>query len=99
MWSCGGGPHITVQRRARKVEGGRDERRAWSVEHRGALSTLDARRSSYAAFTAGVAGPLVGADLLHLRDLARTPVGIMSIGGAGTFDGIILSGVLAALLA
>jgi uncharacterized membrane protein len=51
------------------------------------------------AFTAGVAGPLIGADLLHLKDLAKTPVGIMSIGGAGTFDGIILSGVLAALLA
>jgi uncharacterized membrane protein len=51
------------------------------------------------AFTAGVAGPLIGADLLHLKDLARTPVGVMSIGGAGTFDGIILSGVLAALLA
>lgn len=51
------------------------------------------------AFTAGVAGPVVGADLLHLKDLLRTPVGMMSIGGAGTFDGIILSGVLAALLA
>ena len=51
------------------------------------------------AFTAGVAGPIIGADLLHLRDLLRTPVGIMSIGGAGTFDGIVLSGVMAALLA
>lgn len=51
------------------------------------------------AFTAGIAGPLIGADLLHLKDLPRTPVGVMSIGGAGTFDGIILSGVLAALLA
>lgn len=51
------------------------------------------------AFTAGVAGPIIGADLLHLKDLLRTPVGIMSIGGAGTFDGIVLSGVLAALLA
>lgn len=51
------------------------------------------------AFTAGVAGPLIGADLLHLKDLMRTPTGMMSIGGAGTFDGIVLSGVLAALLA
>lgn len=51
------------------------------------------------AFTAGVAGPIIGADLLHLKDLLRTPVGVMSIGGAGTFDGIVLSGVLAALLA
>lgn len=51
------------------------------------------------AFTAGVVGPIFGADLLHLKDLLRTPVGVMSIGGAGTFDGIVLSGVLAALFA
>ncbi len=51
------------------------------------------------AFTAGVLGPLVGADLLHLKDALRAPLGMMSIGGAGTFDGIVLSGVLAALLA
>jgi uncharacterized membrane protein len=51
------------------------------------------------AFIAGVAGPLVGADLLHLREISRMAVGVLSIGGAGTFDGIVLSGVLAALLA
>lgn len=52
-----------------------------------------------AAFVGGVAGPLVGADLLHLRDITRVSAGMLSIGGAGTFDGIILSGILAALLA
>ncbi len=52
-----------------------------------------------AAFVAGVLGPLIGADLLHLRDITRVPVGMLSIGGAGTFDGIVLSGFLAALLA
>jgi uncharacterized membrane protein len=51
------------------------------------------------AFVAGVLGPLVGADLLHLKDIAKVSAGILSIGGAGTFDGIVLSGVLAALLA
>lgn len=51
------------------------------------------------AFIAGVAGPVIGADLLHLRTITKTPVAVMSIGGAGTFDGIVLSGVLAALLA
>jgi len=51
------------------------------------------------AFTAGVLGPLVGADLLHLRDIERLQTGIASIGGAGTFDGIVLSGMIAALLA
>jgi uncharacterized membrane protein len=48
---------------------------------------------------AGVLGPLVGADLLNLRRFSRVSVGMLSIGGAGTFDGIVLSGVLAALLA
>jgi uncharacterized membrane protein len=51
------------------------------------------------AFVAGVVGPLVGADLLHLRDVTRVSMGVLSVGGAGTFDGIVLSGVLAALLA
>ena len=50
------------------------------------------------AFVAGVLGPLIGADLLHLRDFARISVGVLSIGGAGTFDGIVLSGIVAALL-
>ncbi len=51
------------------------------------------------AFVAGVLGPLVGADLLHLKDVTKVSAGVLSIGGAGTFDGIVLSGVLAALLA
>lgn len=33
------------------------------------------------AFVAGVAGPLVGADLLHLRDVGRIAAGMVSIGG------------------
>lgn len=51
------------------------------------------------AFVGGVLGPLVGADLLHLKDITKVSAGILSIGGAGTFDGIVLSGILAALLA
>src|SRR5690606_18586801 len=51
------------------------------------------------AYVAGILGPLVGADLLHLKDITRVPVGTLSIGGAGTYDGIVLSGILAALLA
>lgn len=50
------------------------------------------------AFVAGVVGPLVGTDLLHLRDVEKIDVGVVSIGGAGTFDGIVLSGVIAAYL-
>jgi uncharacterized membrane protein len=50
------------------------------------------------AFIAGVAGPLIGADFLHLNEATRTATGVASIGGAGTFDGIVLSGVIAAYL-
>jgi uncharacterized membrane protein len=51
------------------------------------------------AFAAGVLGPLIGADLLHLRDVYRISTGVASIGGAGTFDGIVISGLIATLLA
>jgi uncharacterized membrane protein len=51
------------------------------------------------AFVAGVLGPLIGADLLHLEDVKRLQTGVASIGGAGTFDGIVLSGMFAAVLA
>ncbi len=51
------------------------------------------------AFIAGVAGPLIGADLLHLKDVEKIASGVLSIGGAGTFDGIVLSGIVAAYLA
>ena len=51
------------------------------------------------AFVAGVLGPLVGADLLHLSEVKNIATGTASIGGAGTFDGIVLSGLFAALLA
>ncbi|HTS41231.1 MAG TPA: DUF1614 domain-containing protein [Xanthobacteraceae bacterium] len=51
------------------------------------------------AFIIGVVGPLVGADLMHLKDVETSELGIASIGGAGTFDGIILSGIVAAYLA
>lgn len=51
------------------------------------------------AFVAGVLGPLIGADLMHLKEIKRLQTGVASIGGAGTFDGIVLSGMIAALLA
>ncbi len=54
--------------------------------------------STPVAFVAGTLGPLVGADLLHLRQVERMETGIVSIGGAGTFDGILLSGILALYL-
>ncbi len=50
------------------------------------------------AFMAGVLGPLIGADFLHLDEIAEIGTGMASLGGAGTFDGIVLSGLVATLL-
>ena len=60
---------------------------------------LAPQQAAPVAFVAGVIGPLVGADLFHLKDIHRTATGLVSIGGAGTFDGIVLSGIIAAYLA
>jgi len=51
------------------------------------------------AFVAGVFGVLVGADLLNLPKIQKETAGIMSIGGAGVFDGIFFIAIVAALLA
>lgn len=51
------------------------------------------------AFVAGTFGPLVGADLLNLQEVEQMDTGIVSIVGAGTFDGILLSGIVALYLA
>ena len=52
------------------------------------------------AYASGVYGSLIGADVLRLlRDLDRINAPVVSIGGAGVFDGVFLSGVLASLLA
>ncbi|SNR63581.1 Uncharacterized membrane protein [Humidesulfovibrio mexicanus] len=55
-----------------------------------------------AAYMAGALGTLIGADLAHLlnrRTLAVLDAPLLSIGGAGTFDGIFLAGIIAVLLA
>jgi uncharacterized membrane protein len=51
------------------------------------------------AYVAGTLGSLVGADLLNLRRIRGLGAPLASIGGAGTFDGIFLTGVLAVVLA
>lgn len=50
------------------------------------------------AFAGGVLGTLIGADLLHLPEIEKMSAGVLSIGGAGVFDGIALCGLLALLL-
>ena len=50
------------------------------------------------AYVAGTLGTLIGADLLNLRKISKLGAPVASIGGAGTFDGVFLSGIIAVLL-
>ncbi len=60
---------------------------------------LDPRGAPRTAFIAGTLGTLIGADLLNLGHLQGLGAPVASIGGAGTFDGIFLTGIIAVLLA
>ena len=51
------------------------------------------------AYIAGSLGTLIGADLLNLDKVRGLGAPIASIGGAGTFDAIFMTGILAVLLA
>lgn len=51
------------------------------------------------AYIGGSMGTLIGADLLNLDKIGTMGAPVASIGGAGTFDGIFLTGILAVLLA
>jgi uncharacterized membrane protein len=44
-------------------------------------------------------GVLIGADLFRLKDIRRMGPPFAAIGGAGTFDGIFITGIVAVLLA
>jgi len=50
------------------------------------------------AYVGGTLGTLIGADILNLNRIKDMGAPIASIGGAGTFDGIFLSGLIAVLL-
>jgi uncharacterized membrane protein len=60
---------------------------------------LSRRYAAPLAYVGGCVGVLVGADLLNLGALRSLGAPVASIGGAGTFDGVFLSGVIAVLLA
>jgi uncharacterized membrane protein len=51
------------------------------------------------AYAGGSLGTLIGADLLNLGAVRGLGAPVASIGGAGTFDGIFLTGIVAVLLA
>ena len=59
---------------------------------------LDRKYVAPLAYIAGALGTLIGADLLNLDKVAGLGAPIASIGGAGTFDGIFITSILAVLL-
>lgn len=64
----------------------------------GAAMLLAWRKAAPLAYIAGSLGTLIGADLLNLGRIQGLGAPVASIGGAGTFDGIFLTGIIAVLL-
>ena len=66
-----------------------------------AMAALFVARTNVAAvaYISGSLGTLIGADLLNLGRIQGLGAPVVSIGGAGTFDGIFLTGIMAVLLA
>jgi uncharacterized membrane protein len=60
---------------------------------------LSRRRAAPLAYISGSLGTLIGADLMNLGKIQGLGAPIASIGGAGTFDGIFLTGLLAVVFA
>jgi uncharacterized membrane protein len=64
------------------------------------VAVLMARQHAAAlAYVGGGLGTLIGADLLNLDAVESLGAPVASIGGAGTFDSIFLTGIMAVLLA
>ncbi|HTV50144.1 MAG TPA: DUF1614 domain-containing protein [Steroidobacteraceae bacterium] len=61
--------------------------------------TLTRRYAAPLAYVSGSLGTLIGADLLNLGKIQGLGAPIASIGGAGTVDGIFVTGLLAVLYA
>jgi uncharacterized membrane protein len=51
------------------------------------------------AYAGGTLGTLIGADLTNLGKVRRLGAPLVSIGGAGTFDGVFVTGIVAVVLA
>jgi len=60
---------------------------------------IDVNAVAALAYVGGTLGTLIGADLLDLHHVRQLDAPIVSIGGAGTFDGIFVTGIVAVLLA
>lgn len=60
---------------------------------------INSEQSAPLAYSCGTLGVLIGADLLRMKDVRNMGSPLAAIGGAGTFDGIFITGLVAVLLA
>jgi len=59
---------------------------------------ISPEHSAPLAYICGTLGVLIGADLFRLKDIKHIGAPVAAIGGAGTFDGIFFTGIVAVLL-
>ena len=59
---------------------------------------LSQDNASALAYICGSLGVVIGADLMRIKDIRQLNTPVASIGGAGTFDGIFMTGLIAVLL-
>lgn len=64
-----------------------------------AACIVDWSRAPAVAYVSGSLGTLIGADLMNLGAIRSLGAPVASIGGAGTFDGIFVTGIFAVVLA
>jgi len=80
--------------------GGRDRILQWLPVTAAVVAFLVPSNLPYViAYVSSVLGTLIGADLTNLASVSKLGAGVANIGGAGTFDGVFLSGIFAILLA
>jgi len=60
--------------------------------------TISSDNTATLAYISATLGVIIGADLLRIKDIRQMGTPLASIGGAGTFDGIYISGLVAVLL-
>ncbi|HZC79575.1 MAG TPA: DUF1614 domain-containing protein [Ktedonobacterales bacterium] len=59
---------------------------------------LSFRRAPPVAYVAGSMGTLIGADIMNLHRVVELGAPMLSIGGAGKFDAVFLTGIIAGLI-
>jgi uncharacterized membrane protein len=64
----------------------------------GIALAIEPHMAAPVAYVSGTLGTLIGADLSNIDKMTELGGGMASIGGAGTFDGVFLSGLVAVLL-